>query len=182
VTPVSRLDSINSFRKTMSERQHDPAVQAQHQGNLQQAQQMAPSYSERREYLEAVIEDELDDATVGMLRNMTSADFILSNFNEAEINEIKKLREITYKKVVAAHPSDSTIMQGNLREQIYDNGAALRPLSQNQKVLIDQYIRGAFARLVRSREGFQQEQFGKTISASETRQPNKDDSGGILPW
>lgn len=161
----------------------DEAEEAmQHQGNIQEAQARAPTYSDRKEYLEAVIEDELDAATVGMLRNMTSADFILSNFNDAEINEIKKLREITYKKVVAAHPHPKSIMQGELREEVYNDGAKLEPLSENQKVLIDQYIRGAFARLVRSREGFQQDQFGKTISTSETRSPGDDGDGGILPW
>lgn len=165
----------------MSDRQ-DRMQEAQTQQNLSQAQQMAPSYSERREYLEAVIEDELDAGTVGMLRNMTSPDFILSNFNDAEINEIKKLREITMKKVVAAHPNPDSIMQGELREDVYENGEKLTPLTKNQKALIDQYIRGAFARLVRSRDGFQQEQFGKTISASETRTPDDDSDGGVLPW
>jgi len=169
----------------MSEREE--ALQAQQQAqqqqaNLQQAAQQAPGFNDRREYLEAVVEDELDSATVGMLRNMTSRDFILSNFNEAEINEIKKLREITLKKVIASHPHEDSIMQGDVREQVYENGSKLKPLNQNQKVLIDQYIRGAFARLVRSRDGFQQEQFGKTISASETRTPNDQGSGGILPW
>jgi len=161
-------------------RQQQQAQQTQQ--NLSQAQQMAPSFNDRREYLEAVIEDELDDGTVGMLRNMTSADFILSNFNDAEINEIKKLREITMKKVIAAHPNDDSIMQGELRSDVYDDGAKLTALSKNQKALIDQYIRGAFARLVRSRDGFQQEQFGKTISASETRTADDDTSGGVLPW
>lgn len=152
-----------------------------HSTNLQQAQTLAPDFNDRREYLEAVIDDQLDDATVGMLRNMTSPDFILSNMNDAEITEIKKLRRITYKKVVAAHPNDDAIMQGDLREQVYENGAALEPLTQNQKVLIDQYIRGAFARLVRSRDGFQQEQFGKTISASE-RKDNDSDNGGLMSF
>jgi hypothetical protein len=152
------------------------------QMNLTQAQQQTPGYGERREYLDRVIEDELDDATVGMLRNMTSADFILSNFNDAEINEVKKLREITYKKVVAAHPSQRTAMRGERRTVVYEDGKKLRPLDANQKVLIDQYIRGAFARLVRSREGFQQEQLGKTISESVTHTDSGSDDGGLLPW
>jgi len=149
----------------------------QNQSNLQQAQSMAPDINDRREYLEAVVEDELDDATVGMLRNMTSPDFILSNLNDAEITEIKKLRRITYKKVIAAHPHPDAIMQGDLREDVYEEGRALEPLSQNQKVLIDQYLRGAFARLARSRDGFQQNQFGKTISASEVQNNDTDDEG-----
>lgn len=169
----------------MSEREQ--ALQAQQQAqqtnqNLSQAAQQAPSYGERREYLEAVIEDELDAGTVGMLRNMTSPDFILSNFDGAEIHEIKKLRQITLRKVFAAHPSDDAIMQGELREQVYDGGTKLQALTPNQKALIEQYVRGAYARLARSKDGFQQEQLGKTISASETRTPNNDSSGGILPW
>lgn len=151
----------------------------QDQANLQQAQNLSPDFGDRREYLEAVIEDKLDDATVGMIRNMTSPDFILSNMNDAEITEIKKLREITLKKVYAAHPHPKAIMQGALREDVYENGVKLKPLSQNQKVLIDQYIRGAFARVARSREGFQQEQFGKTISASEIKDRDSDDGGWL---
>lgn len=157
--------------------QPNVSEQQDHSQNLQQAQSMAPDFNDRREYLEEVVEDELDDATVGMLRNMTSRDFILSKLNDAEITEIKKLRRITYKKIVAAHPHPDAIMQGELRKQVYDDGDALKPLSQNQKVLIDQYLRGAFARLARSRDGFQQEQFGKTISASERKDANEDDGG-----
>jgi len=152
-----------------------------HSKNLQQANRMAPDFSERREYLEAVIQDELDDATVRMLRNMTSPDFILSNLQDAEINESKKLREITLKKVFAAHPHPDAIMQAEFRKQVYDGGSAAEPLDQNQKALIDQYVRGAFARVARSREGFQQEQFGKTISASERRTGDNDD-GGLLSF
>jgi hypothetical protein len=163
--------------------QQQAQQQAQHQSNLAQAGQQAPSFTERREYLEAVIEDELDAATVGMLRNMTSPDFILSNLNNAEIEEIKKLREITLKKVKSAHPNQNSIMQGDVRAEVYEGGGKLSPLDQNQEALIDQYVRGAFARLVRSRDGFQQEQFGKTINASETRSADSDgDSGGVLPW
>jgi hypothetical protein len=166
--------SVQEQRKAQEEMQD-------HQSNLQQAAQMAPSYSERREYLEAVIEDELDNATVGMLRNMTSPDFILSNLKDAEINEIKKLREITLKKVFAAHPHPRSAMQGERRKQVYKDGTPAKPLDQNQKALIDQYIRGAFARVARSRDGFQQEQFGKTISASERRTAD-DENGGFLSF
>ena len=152
-----------------------------HQQNLSQAGQMAPTYSDRREYLEAVIEDELDPASVTMLKNMTSPDFILSNFNDAEINEIKKLREITLKKIFAAHPDQRSIMQGAVRAQVYnlDRETGPEPLDQNQKALIDQYVRGAYARVARSRDGFQQEQFGKTISASERKNADNDE-GGLL--
>lgn len=153
----------------------------EHQQNLQQAQNLAPDFNDRRQYLEAVIEDQLDDATVGMLRNMTSPDFILSNLKDAEINEIKKLREITLKKIYAAHPHPGAIMQGDLAEEVLENADGLKPLSQNQKALIDQYVRGAFARLARSRDGFQQEQFGKTISASEKRDGDQE-SGGWLSF
>lgn len=152
-----------------------------HQQNLNQAAQMAPSYSDRREYLEAVVDDDLDEGTVNMLLNMTSRDFILSKLKDAELNEIKKLREITLKKVFAAHPSEQRIMKGEIREQVYDDGNAVMPLSQKTKIQIDQYVRGAFARVARSRDGFQQEQFGKTISASERRTAD-DEDGGLLSF
>jgi len=150
-----------------------------HQSNLAQAQNMAPSFGDRREYLEAVIDDELDNATVQMLHNMTSPDFILSNLENSEINEIKKLREITIKKVFASHPHPKAVMQGAHAAQVYDQDGAPNPLDAEQKVLIEEYVRGAFARLARSRDGFQQEQFGKTISASERKTGESEDGGWL---
>jgi hypothetical protein len=57
----------------------------------------------------------------------------------------------------------------------------VQALDSKQKIQIKTYVRGAFANLARSREGFQQEQFGKTISASE-RRTDDDDSGGLLSF
>lgn len=165
----------------MSSEHAEMAESEDHQTNLAQAQQMSPTYGERREYLEAVIEDELDDASVTMLHNMTSRDFILSNLQNPEINEIKKLREITLKKIYAAHPSQNTAMVGELRAEVYGDGQEVKPLDSRQKILIDSYVRAAFAKLARSRDGFQQEELGKTISASE-RRTKDDESGGFLSF
>jgi len=150
-----------------------------HQSNLSQAAAMQPDINDRREYLEAVVENQLDDASVSMLQNMASADFILSNLNDAEIHEIKHLRRITKRKIFAAHPSPNSIMQGEVRKQVYDDGNKAVPLDQKQKALIEQFIRGAFTRLARSRDGFQQEEFGKTISASERRTDDEGEGGWL---
>jgi len=169
----------------MSSREEQLQAQqnAQHTSqNLQQAAQQVPSAAEQRHLLESLIDTGLSEAGIGMLRNMTSPDFILSNLEEPEIHEIKKLRQVTVKKIIAAHPNEDSIMKGDLREQVYEDGAKLQPLTANQRVLIDQYVRGAYTRLARSRKGFQQEELGKTISASETRQPDQGEGGGILPW
>jgi len=150
-----------------------------HSQNLTQAAQMQQGLGEQRQYLEAITENGLDEASVHMLENMVSADFILSNLNDAEIHEIKHLRRITKRKVFAAHPSPNSIMQGEVREQVYNNGQTAEPLDQKQKSLIEQFIRGAFTRLARSRDGFQQEEIGKSLSVSE-RRTDDDGDGGLL--
>lgn len=153
------------------------------QAALNNAAAQAPTASEKRQYMEAVLDDDIDDATVGMLANLFSQSHILANLQDAEVHELKKLREITLKKVFAAHPSKNTVMQGQLREEVYGEGAAaLKPLSHSQKVKIETAVKAAFSDLTRGRKGFQQEQFSKSISESHVERPDDGGSGGILSW
>jgi len=148
-----------------------------HQANLSQAQALTPDFNDRRQYLEEITEAGIDPSTVRMLDNMLSPDFILSNLKDSEIHEIKHLRKITLRKLFAAHPSQESIMRGELRDEVYEGGEPAQALTQQQKIALDQFIRGAFTRLARSRDGFQQEEIGKSLSVSE-RRSEKDDEGG----
>ena len=152
-----------------------------HNRNLSEAASRAPDYSDRRQYLEAIMETDISDASIRMLKNMTSRSFILSYLRDPEINEIKKLREITLKQIKAAHPDQYSVMKGELRMEVYDDGQPLKPLTQEQLILMDGYIKAAFADVARSREGFQQAEIGKVRTESGRVDDGKDD-GGLLSF
>jgi len=155
----------------------------QDQMNLQGAQAERPDYAERREYLETLVDSGLDPGTAEVVVNMLQQDFVLGNISGAEFTEIKKLRQITLKKIVALHPHPDAAMQGERRRAVYgDDAIALKPLSQEDKVKIETFVRGALMRLSRSKDGFQQEELGKTINASEIKSRDDDDSGGRLSF
>lgn len=159
--------------------QRDRAEQAA----LSQAAAQTPTASDKRQYMEAVLDDDIDAATVTMISNLFSQSYILSNLQDAELNEIKKLREITLKKVFADHPNQNTAMQGEYRSQVYGEGSApLKPLTSTQKRKIRTGVRAAFANLTRGRDGFQQEQFSKSISESHVERQDDDNSGGLLSF
>jgi hypothetical protein len=61
-----------------------------------------------------------------------------------------------------------------------DPDDAAEPLSERQKAKIEQFIMAVISRATRGRDGWQQEMFNKSISASETREVNSDDDGGFL--
>ena len=153
------------------------------QMNLQRAQQETPDYRERREYLETLVDSGLDPGTADVVVNMLQQDFVLGNISDAEFTEIKKLRQITLKKIFAMHPHPDAAMQGERRKAVLgDDAMGLKPLSQQDKVKIDTFVRGALMRLSRSKDGFQQEELGKTIAASERRDVDGDDNGGWLSF
>lgn len=153
------------------------------QAALNQAQAQAPTEAERRAYMESVLDSDIDDATIKMISNMLASDYMLANLKEAEVHELKKLRQIVLKKVTAAHPHPDSVMQGKLREQVYEGTSpGLKPLNQTQKAKIDGLLKTAFANLTRGREGFQQEEFSKTISESRVEENESGDSGGYLSF
>lgn len=174
-TTRTRVIAVSSELERQQEAQQDSM-------NLQGAQQEHPDYAERREYLQTLVDSGLDPGTAEVVVNMLQQDFVLGNISDAEFTEIKKLRRITLKKIYAMHPHADAIMQGSLREEVYHgNVAGLQPLTQEDKVKIDQFVRGALMRLSRSKDGFQQEELGKTINASEIKDRNQDE-GGFLSF
>lgn len=153
------------------------------QQNLSRAQQEVPDYMERREYLETLVDSGLDPGTAEVVVNMLQQDFVLGNITDPEFTEIKKLRQITVKEIYALHPHPDAAMQGERRRAVLGNEAkALRPLSPEDKVKIETFVRGALMRLSRSKDGFQQEELGKVVAASERRDVDNDENGGWLSF
>jgi len=149
-----------------------------HQMNLQTADADAPMDTA---YIQQMTDHDLQDETVDMLSNLLDRDFMLSNLSEAEVHEYRWLARVMMLEVEALHPTRNSVLQGKVRAMAFDDpDDAAEPLSERQKAKIEQFIMAVISRATRGRDGWQQEMFNKSISASETREVNADDDGGFL--
>lgn len=149
-----------------------------HQMNLSAAD---PEQPMDRAYIEKMTEGSLQDPTKDMLQNLLSQDFLLGNLQEAEIHEYRWLARVMLLEIESLHPNEDSLFQGKIRAAAFDDkNQNIDPLSPREKAIVEQFVMGVIARASRGREGWQQEMFNKTISASEKRDVSEDDSGGFL--
>ena len=149
-----------------------------HQMNLSAADAEQPM---DRAYIEKMTEGSLQDPTKDMLQNLLSQDFLLGNLQEAEIHEYRWLARVMLLEIESLHPSRDSIWQGQLRAVAFDDkNENLKALSPREKAVVEQFVMGVIARASRGRDGWQQEMFNKTISASEKRDVSDSDDGGLL--
>jgi hypothetical protein len=149
-----------------------------HQMNLSTADADQPMDTA---YIEKMTEENLQDPTVDMLSNLLDQDFLLGNLQEAEVHEYRWLARVMVLEIQSLHPNDESVFQGTLRAAAFDaKGEQLNPLSARQKAVIEQFIMGVISRATRGRDGWQQEMFNKTISASEKREVGEEEDGGFL--
>ena len=133
------------------------------------------------DYLEQVLESELQPATAAMLTNLLSRDWVLSKMSNAEVHEMRWLSRTIADEIEAMHPPEDSIWTGEIRRYASgDPKQSLEPLNSAQKTEIFQFIQGVIARVARSKEGFQQETFKKQIRKSEREDRTEDESGGWL--
>ena len=169
------LISNGASEAELREQQRDDQL---HQMNLNAADAEQPMDTA---YIDKMTEDTLQDPTVDMLSNLLNQDFLLGNLQEAEVHEYRWLARVMVLEVQSLHPNDESIFRGRLRAAAFDKkGEQLDPLSPRQKAVIEQFIMGVISRATRGRDGWQQEMFNKTISASEKREVGDDDDGGFL--
>jgi len=149
-----------------------------HQMNLSAADADAPMDTA---YIQQMTDHDLQDETVDMLSNLLDRDFMLGNLSEAEVHEYRWLARVMTLEIEALHPNRSGILQGEVRAMAFDDrDNGFQPLSEREKAKIEQFIMAVISRATRGRDGWQQEMFNKSISASETREVNADDDGGFL--
>ena len=149
-----------------------------HQMNLSAADAEQPM---DRAYIEKMTEGSLQDPTKDMLQNLLSQDFLLGNLQEAETHEYRWLARVMLLEIKSLHPSGDSIWQDEIRAAAFDDkNQQLESLSQREQAIVEQFVMGVIARASRGRDGWQQEMFNKTISASEKRDVSDSDDGGFL--
>jgi len=164
--------------KSDEEIREENREQQLHQMNLSAADADRPMDTA---YIEQMTDHDLQDPTVDMLSNLLDQDFLLGNLTEAEVHEYRWLARVMVLEIKSLHPSQDAIFQGKVRAGAYDDKAQeINPLSEREKAVVEQFIMGVISRATRGRDGWQQEMFNKSISASETRQIDEGDDGGFL--
>jgi hypothetical protein len=149
------------------------------QGHLQAQQAMfSDDGSLSDEYIDALVQQGVDEQTGELMANVFSRDFVLSKISKAEKVEMKWLVRTMKLKIVAMHPRRESNLTGTRRAIYYDDADANLPrLTQRQRQLIDQAVWEIFFRVARSVDGWQQEEFSKQYNVSRMEDDN-DDSGG----
>jgi hypothetical protein len=152
----------------------------QHQMNLDASRADARQQMDRA-YIDKMTDHKLEQGTIDILSNLLDKDFMLSNMTEAEIHEYRWLARVMRLEVESLHPPQGSVLTDEIRMIAFDDRSQNLPaLDQSDKAIIEQFLMGVIARATRGRDGWQQEMFNKSITASETREVDKDDSGGFL--
>lgn len=132
-------------------------------------------------FVRDVLRTELDDATLDMVSNLTSEEWVKANLTNAEVHEQKWLARTIIQEIKAMHPSQDSIWQGDIRQYAAgDESDALESLNEAQRTTLYQLILAHIARLTRSRDMEQQEILRTIINRNERRDLTEDDDGGWL--
>lgn len=135
----------------------------------------------RAEYLQELVDHGVDPNTAKLMRNMLSKDYVLANYEDAEVHEAWWLSRVELRKIKTLHPASQDILTGDLREFMLDDATEnLQPLSPQQESALNQFLLDVFGRITRGRAGWQQDQMSKTLDVKELRDNDNTDTGGFF--
>lgn len=169
-------------KEEMQEKQmEEQRKNTQHKHNLQQSQQEVAE--KKAVYLDKLMETGMSDAGTNLLDNMLDPAFILGNISDAEYHDIKWFMQGIFLKIKGAFPPKKSCVTGDVRAFVLDDSTEnLEPLSDQQRIIIAEMIKGTTMIASRSKGGFQQEMNVKSISVSEVMDNSEDDKkrkGGL---
>jgi len=135
---------------------------------------------EKAEYLETLIDDDIDPGTVRTLDNLLSRDFVLGYLKSADFEEIKWLARLEIRFELMEYPDRHSIMTGWRRAAAYDDlDERKRALTNETRSKLEQLAMAFIGRLSRSKGGEQLGHLERTTSRVETVSEDKDDDGSI---
>lgn len=152
--------------------------QLQLQG-LQHARERAEEI--QSDLLEQITDSDLHPDSRQLLKNLVSKDFIFANLTDAEVESFKRELDLKRKAFYVMHPSQESVVEGDFRAYVYDDpGNKLTSLSQQEKLIVDQFFEGVYMRVTRARGMRQQEILKTQINQSVTGSLDGDGGGGGL--
>jgi hypothetical protein len=123
----------------------------------------------------------LDEASYELLQNLVSQDWLLGQYNESELLELKMDLLIIKEGFYAMHPSSDCVVTGEFREYVYDDpDESLEPLTQKARFQVETFFKAVWTRVTRGRNFKQQEMLVKSINESFVQDGREESGGGIL--
>lgn len=130
--------------------------------------------------LQDLTETDLKEGSKDILRNLVTKDFVLANFSEAEVNEVKWSIRTKQEMFFAIHPDQECEVTGDDRAAINDDPTdQLTPLTQEEKLVAQTFFDGVETRITRARDMKQQEIWNTQI-AERRSEGAEEDGGGVL--
>lgn len=124
--------------------------------------------------------DDLQEVTIAKIQSLVGRDPVLANYTDAQEHDIRYKLEVLKYKVIGCHPPDSSQITGAVRAFLYDDEMEeLEPLTQQERVLIDEFFEALKTRATRGREGFERKQINTRIAQTQTEQQSNDQNDGI---
>lgn len=113
---------------------------------------------------------------VDAFQDMLSEDMVLSFLTSAETDEMRWLSRLFAELLIADHPRQGSVMQGDYRAVLSDDDDDdLEPMSGREKNQLQQVLMNVLSRMARSRDGQQWEEFGKVYTVNEQRTEDDDE-------
>lgn len=175
------MSAANGMGPEVVEEQQEREKEANiQQRGLEHARQRAEEIY--NDLLQEITTSDLHPDSRELLTNLVSKDFIFANLTDAEVESFKKELKLKRKKFYTMHPSQESIVEGDLRAYVYDDpGNTLTSLTQQEKLIVDQFFEGIWMRVTRARGMRQQEILKTQINQSITGSTDGGDKkGGLL--
>lgn len=137
----------------------------------------------RQDVLQELTETDLDPASMELLKNMLSKEFVLANLSKPEKNEVVWNLRLKKQMFYWLHPHTDSIVTGDLRAYINDDPTdTLSPLSESEKFQLESIFDALRTRVTRSEDMKQQEMFNTEITEHRARDDREQDTGGLIGW
>lgn len=118
---------------------------------------------------------DLQEVTIAKIQSLIGRDPILANYTGAQEHDIRFKLEVLKYKVLGCHPPDESVIAGGVRAFLFDDEMEeLKPLTQQERVLIDEFFEALKTRATRGREGFERKQINTRIAQTQTQQQNSE--------
>lgn len=133
---------------------------------------------EQESLLRTLSESEIPDAVEPAWGSETNQDHMLGNLNDAEVWERKFNLKNNHEFVLAMCPPEESVIQGEFRKKHFDFlPGATEPLNSRRLHELADSHDAAYARVTRSRNGWQQEQLAKQIQEMIQRDGSNEAAG-----
>lgn len=177
------LRNKSNGAEEMKKEREKQREQQEHVQNLKAAdhQQGSLGLGNDQDYLRELLHSRLSEGHRDLLENLLSRDFVLANYNEAQLQELKYELEIVRDMFFSMHPDEECAVTGQFAGYVFDDpSAAIEPLTEEEKLRVVQFFDGVFSRITRAKGMKQQEMNAKTIRESRTKSDNEEATGGVL--